>query len=781
MDFQLKRFISLLLFLFPIILFGCDGSSGSNSSLTNFYLDENNVTIRCENADVNDSDTVNGIIYTKISARTDLVMYGGSVDATQACTSGITDMSSWFMHTETFNKDIGQWDTSSVLSMSDMFNGAEAFNQDIGPWNTGDVTNMQNMFLLAKSFNRDIGQWATGYVTTMESMFQDASSFNQGLEDWDTDSVTNMSSMFYGASSFNQELQDWCVNDISEKPTNFDTDSSFENNTAIQPQWGTCPLEIVLYNDMDENEQLLFSHEMGFSDIDLSQITEDDLYLCNNLEYAKPELDLTELCEGDEILESNIPDWTKFDYVNWMSTLPGTRKLNEVIMPGSHDAGISRCDDSSATYTTTRQQRLTQTQYFNILTQLRAGTRYFDIRIEDRGGVLMTYHRSEKLGSDVGCSGEKLHEVLEAIRMFLSEGKNETVIVDLSHFRTLKALQRTIYYLEGSLGNYRGIYYTTSDTFVNIAELPLSKLRGKLILLLDDSRIVANSGGYASTQGRHYFHDPEISSKEVNEGITKDVTAYAIHVKYPTGVATLSIYDKYSATQELGPMVIDQDIKRIKVAGLGQPYLSLLSWTRTLGANISIDILSGISTLSIKEIAEEANSRLPLYLSSLWASSQNLPNIVFYDYITAFTNYWIIQNNYFDTPLLPIADRYVVSGTNTYIYAVDQTKVFRSPGIQINKDNKYFTRSIFTTGVPVPVSRDATSLTYPFINWIGYDTKYQKSYYSQWDASTKADGTWPSIPNGEVLKLSTFKFNENMFWMESKDYSPKVFVKLPTQ
>ena len=71
MDFQLKRFISLLLFLFPIILFGCDGSSGSNSSLTNFYLDENNVTIRCENADVNDSDTVNGIIYTKISARTD--------------------------------------------------------------------------------------------------------------------------------------------------------------------------------------------------------------------------------------------------------------------------------------------------------------------------------------------------------------------------------------------------------------------------------------------------------------------------------------------------------------------------------------------------------------------------------------------------------------------------------------------------------------------------------------------------------------------------------------
>jgi len=146
------------------------------------------------------------------------------------------------------------------------------------------------------------------------------------------------------------------------------------------------------------------------------------------------------------------------------------------------------------------------------------------------------------------------------------------------------------------------------------------------------------------------------------------------------------------------------------------------------------------------------------------ASSQNLPNIVFYDYITALTNYWIIHYNYFDTPILPIADRYVVSGTNTCIYAVDQTKVLRTPGILIDK---YFPRYIFTAGIPISIDIPATSsVTYPFINWIGYDAKYQKYYYSQWVASTKADGTWPSIPKGEVGKLSTFKFNENMLWME---------------
>jgi len=36
-------------------------------------------------------------------------------------------------------------------------------------------------------------------------------------------------------------LSNWCVNNISTKPSVFDTNSGFENQTSLQPQWGTCP------------------------------------------------------------------------------------------------------------------------------------------------------------------------------------------------------------------------------------------------------------------------------------------------------------------------------------------------------------------------------------------------------------------------------------------------------------------------------------------------------------------------------------------------------------
>jgi hypothetical protein len=53
--------------------------------------------------------------------------------------------------------------------------------------------------------------------------------------------VADMSSMFSGATSFNQNISSWCVTSIASKPSKFDTYSGFEGQSALQPQWGTCP------------------------------------------------------------------------------------------------------------------------------------------------------------------------------------------------------------------------------------------------------------------------------------------------------------------------------------------------------------------------------------------------------------------------------------------------------------------------------------------------------------------------------------------------------------
>ena len=232
------------------------------SFLASFYLAENGVTVKCPVAEIGSSGMVNGIEYTKRNRN--MIT---PANAATSCTSGITDMSQMFDFEDTFNEDISHWDVSSVTDMSDMFSYTQAFNQDLGSWDVSGVTDMGGMFNYAEEFNGDIGSWDVSSVTDMSFMFSGTQAFNQDIGSWDVSSVTDMSVMFSGAQAFNQDIgswdvsnvtdmshmfyyveafnQDismWCVSNIVTKPTNFDLFATlFRAQTAMQPQWGTCP------------------------------------------------------------------------------------------------------------------------------------------------------------------------------------------------------------------------------------------------------------------------------------------------------------------------------------------------------------------------------------------------------------------------------------------------------------------------------------------------------------------------------------------------------------
>jgi surface protein len=189
----------------------------STSAYATFTLDPNGVTIHCDADAVGATGVVGGVTYTKIDVKEKLSLYHGYIDATQACTSGVTNMFGWFDSQYYFNKDISHWDTSKV-------------------------TYMDKMFYLARVFNQPIGSWDTSKVTTVNSMFYNANAFNQPIGNWDTSKVINMQGMCYHASAFNQNISTWCVSLISSEPFFFDGSSGFENNTAFQPTWGTCPI-----------------------------------------------------------------------------------------------------------------------------------------------------------------------------------------------------------------------------------------------------------------------------------------------------------------------------------------------------------------------------------------------------------------------------------------------------------------------------------------------------------------------------------------------------------
>jgi surface protein len=219
-----------------------DGVAFTNTvdiELTHFFLAENGVTVRCPDAVVGASGTVNGITYTKRTREQIITNRDEPAYASTACTSGITDMRGMFAFAGDFDDDIASWDTSSVTTMEGAFDSAASFDQPIGAWDTSNVTDMRDMFNGATRFDQPIGAWDTSRVISMNDMFAGAESFDQDIGGWDTSSVTSMFAMFFDAVRFDQDLSRWPVASVTNC-LGFSTGASPGWTTDRQPAWTSC-------------------------------------------------------------------------------------------------------------------------------------------------------------------------------------------------------------------------------------------------------------------------------------------------------------------------------------------------------------------------------------------------------------------------------------------------------------------------------------------------------------------------------------------------------------
>ncbi|KAL4935062.1 hypothetical protein BDV06DRAFT_139020 [Aspergillus oleicola] len=145
---------------------------------------------------------------------------------------------------------------------------------------------------------------------------------------------------------------------------------------------------------------------------------------------------------------------------NWMKQLYDVikdRSLQHIVMPGTHDSGMSTI---SGEIVSIGSEANTQTQALNIYDQLRAGARWFDLRIvsvhqsDQSDYAFWTAHVNDETASvPIGNTGESLSDIISEINQFTSENPGEIVFFKVRYLIGIKRVPSGPVYWDTAIAN----------------------------------------------------------------------------------------------------------------------------------------------------------------------------------------------------------------------------------------------------------------------------------------------------------------------------------------
>jgi 1-phosphatidylinositol phosphodiesterase len=312
---------------------------------------------------------------------------------------------------------------------------------------------------------------------------------------------------------------------------------------------------------------------------------------------------------GGEMNGIYVQPVTAPDNSGWMGKLfdkNNDLRMYQIAMPGSHDAGMYETHGCA----TGTSPEWAQTQNLRILDQLKAGSRYFDLRPYGANKTIYVGHFS----SVGGCYGAPLQDILNDVKAFLTgAGSREAVFLKFSHTNNgntdgLKQIESMV--VQMVLTTLKGLLYTTTER-PTIANVHLKNLMGKAVALFDCE--------YSKdiNQDRNYF--------SLTEGTFPYVDLYDkgstwCSGGYPSRKVGLAAYDNYANSDSLTDMTKDQLSKLKAFGGDKGEYLFLFSWTLTAQ--------TGGFLLDIEVLSSMAKPALPQVLTRIKNGTLNKANII---------------------------------------------------------------------------------------------------------------------------------------------------------
>ncbi|MDN5287231.1 MAG: Phosphatidylinositol-specific phospholipase domain [Mucilaginibacter sp.] len=180
--------------------------------------------------------------------------------------------------------------------------------------------------------------------------------------------------------------------------------------------------------------------------------------------------------------------FTNYDPARWMedTLFPAKENLTlkDIVIPGSHDAGMSALNGTGGKQAGSINTCNTLTQKLNIGKQLNAGIRMFDLRVGLFKNQIYTKHSSSDCMAEAmgGGYGERFKDILDSVKTFLDLHKKEFVILTFSHFCPREASANDVAnYIFSTLGKE----YIFNNQLKSIDQIKLHELAGKVIVTFE--------------------------------------------------------------------------------------------------------------------------------------------------------------------------------------------------------------------------------------------------------------------------------------------------------